>query len=711
VQNKLDTPLVSLGKRDLKNVAVPLEVYRVVLPWEKGVLAGAATVTGNRRIKRLRLAALVGVPAVLLVAFFLWWFASPYFVNRVPKASPTTATPNEPPSIAVLPFDNVSNDPNNEYFSDGMTDELIDALSKLPGLKVIARTSVFTYKGKPQDVRQIGQQLNVRTILQGSAEKVGDKVRIRVQLVSAMDGSQLWSESYDRQMQDVFAVQDEISQAIVKTLQIKFLGQAVKPSTENTEAHELYLQGDYFLSKAEKKEEFEKAFEYFNKALAKDPNYALAYAGLAATYLKQNAWGYLPDEEALPKAKEAALKALELDDTLDAAHLSSGAVRAIVDNDLQGAEAEYKRAIELNPNNAEAHNAYARLLAQTGRTKEALAEEKRAVELDPVAMGLRLFLGKIFEKLGSYAQAVEQYQKAIELEPNDSLPYLWLGWLKQQQGDLKEALELFQKMSEINPSFADIHDYMGDIKAMLLDWKGAEEELKRVIELQPQEPQSYDYYISYLLGRKRTAEALKETQLALDLLPDSRVMSISAGLFYYVARQYDRAIELYQTTIKFQDPNWTGLAYIYLAHVYWQKGMYAEGVESDLQGWMLPHNSVFFEPEEQFEQAFKASVEEFRQTFKTSGLEGYLQKVNEFISTRAKGKCWGSYGEVAAQRYALVGGVDQALECLRKLYSGNTDSNNDDPIGAALVIQSPDFDGIRSDPKFIALLKRWGLEK
>lgn len=443
VHNKIEAPLRSLGKQELKNVAVPLEVFKLVLPWQNQEMTGAATAASRSRRRKVW-TSLGAMATILVVAVALWWFLSPYITTRPPVATSV----EESKSIAVLPFLNISKDSNDEYFSDGMTEELINALSHVEGLKVIARTSVFTYKGKPQDVRKIGQELSVRTVLEGSAQKVGEKVRIRAQLINAADGSHLWSETYEREMKDVFAIQDEVAQAIVNTLKVKLTGEQsaiVKAATENPEAHTLYLKGRFFWVQNTEKA-LRTALEYFNQALEKDPTYALAYTGLADSYNALASLAYVPPDEAIPKAKAAAAKALEIDETLAEAHTSLGRALNIYDYDWVGAEGEFQRAIQLNATYAVAHHWYAALLMAKGRTEESLREIKRAQELDPLSPTINATAGWMFYFARQYDRAIAELQKTLQLYPNYFLAHLFLGWVYEQKGMYKEALDEMQQV-------------------------------------------------------------------------------------------------------------------------------------------------------------------------------------------------------------------------------------------------------------------------
>lgn len=362
-------------------------------------------------------------------------------------ASDRTATlviQSSMPSIAVLPFTNMSSDAENEYFCDGLAEELINALTKIEGLHVVARTSAFSFKGKEVDVREIGRKLNVSAVLEGSVRKAGAKLRIMAQLINVADGYHLWSERYDRQMEDVFEIQDEISLAIVAVLKVKLLGTEkaalLKRHTDDPEAYHLYLQGRYCWNKRTP-EGIDKGIKYFQQAIELDTNYAVAYAGLADCYLHRGGGSIgLPPHEAMPKAKAAAMKALELDNTLAEAHASLATAQAYYDWDWSEAEKEYKRAIELNPNYTEAHHSYSHFLTAMSRPEESLAESQRALELEPIDLAMNVHLGWHYIQARQYDPALTHLHKTLEMDSNFLLTHLYLGLAYEQKGMLEDAI-------------------------------------------------------------------------------------------------------------------------------------------------------------------------------------------------------------------------------------------------------------------------------
>jgi TolB-like protein/Tfp pilus assembly protein PilF len=322
-----------------------------------------------------------------------------------------------PPSIAVLPFLDMSAEKNQQYLCDGMTEQIIDALSRISGFQVVARSSVFALKGNPQDVREIGRRLNVRSVLEGSVQRSGSRVRVTAQLINASDGFHLWSQSYDREMSDIFALEDDISRAIVNTLEIKLAKPLAPAPQADLEAYNLYLQGRYWYFKWRPPEVL-RAVEFFQNAIKRDPDYALAYAGLADAY----SWlGFfrMPAQEVMPKARAAAERAIALDPKLDSAHVALAEIKAIYDYDGAGAQREFARAIEVNPACSNAMFSHSLLyLAPRGRTTEAIDEMKHALELDPLNVVFSTYLATLYFFDRQNEVAIDQLRKTLTLAPD-----------------------------------------------------------------------------------------------------------------------------------------------------------------------------------------------------------------------------------------------------------------------------------------------------
>jgi serine/threonine protein kinase/Tfp pilus assembly protein PilF len=358
------------------------------------------------------------------------------------------------PSVAVLPFLNMSTDPENEYFSEGLAEDLINALSKINDFRIAARTSTFSFKGERIDIREIGQKLNVQTVLEGSVRKAGNRLRITAQLINVRDGYHLWSEQYNKVLADVFDIQDEITMAIVEALKVQLLAgenQAIKKRyTDNIEAYNLYLKGRYYWNKMTI-ESFRNAINHFQRAIAKDSTYALAYAGLADSYtgLGDAGLSAIPPKEAFLNAKVAVQKALEIDEALAEAHASLGHLK-MHDFDWAGAEREFKRAIELNPNYATTYHMCGFYFALMGKHHEAISYMRRALELDPVSLGINTDLGVLFYFAGQYDQAIAQHRKTLEMDPGFIRAYVTLGSTYGQKGMYKEAIDAFEKALELS---------------------------------------------------------------------------------------------------------------------------------------------------------------------------------------------------------------------------------------------------------------------
>lgn len=349
-------------------------------------------------------------------------------------------------SIAVLPFVNVNNDPNTEYLSDGVSDSIINSLSRLPTLKVMSLNSVLRYKGKQIDPQAIGRELNVRAVLMGRLTKQGDSLVITAELVDVRDNRRLWGEQYNRKLSEILDVQDDISREISGRLRLRLAGeppQLIKRHTSNAEAYQLYLKGRYFWNKRSE-EGVRKGIEYLQQAIDADPLYSLAYAGLADCYIVLGApLNALPPKEAFLKAKAAATKALEIDDTLAEAYATLGVVKQRFEWDPEGAAQDFRRAIELNPTYATAHQWYAINFEILGQPDAAIVEAQRAYELDPLSLIINARLGHNYYYARRYDQAIEQYKKTLELDPNFAIAHSRLGWAYAQKGMHREAVEEF----------------------------------------------------------------------------------------------------------------------------------------------------------------------------------------------------------------------------------------------------------------------------
>jgi TolB-like protein/Tfp pilus assembly protein PilF len=346
----------------------------------------------------------------------------------------------------------MSADPANEYFSDGMSEEVINALTQIKDLHVAARTSSFAFKTRTTDISEIGHKLNVSVVLEGSVRKAGNRLRVTAQLIDVADGYHLWSEQYDREMDDIFTIQDEIALAIVDKLKVDLIpgerARLVGKQTVDLAAHEAYLKGRYFWN--QRGPGLKKAVEFFELALAEDDKYAAAYTGLADSYALLGFYGYLPPNEVMHKAKVAAQKALEIDDALAEAHSSLGFIHTIFDWDWESADKEFERALELKPTYSPATYWRSNLLLTQGRMEEAVSELRRSLEYDPLSMYMQAFLGVVLLMSQKYQQASEQLQTALELDPNYFIARASLGVAYHCQGRTREGIVEIQQAIEIS---------------------------------------------------------------------------------------------------------------------------------------------------------------------------------------------------------------------------------------------------------------------
>jgi TolB-like protein/Tfp pilus assembly protein PilF len=379
-----------------------------------------------------------------------------FFLGRYTATSKTAgAAPNElsEKSIAVLPFANLSHDPDNAYFAAGIQDEIITRLSKISDLKVISCTSTQRFKSSPDDIPAIAAQLGAANILEGSIQRTGDKARVNVQLIRGATDTHLWADTFDRQLTDIFEVESEIAKTVAATLQAKLSGSernaiAARP-TENTEAYQLYLKGRFFWNKRTG-QNLNKAADYFNQAIIADPKYALAYVGLADSYVLMPFYGAAAPQDCYLKAKTAAQKALELDDSLAEAHTSLAQVLCY-HLDLLQAVPEFERAIELNPNYPTAHQWYGSSgLTALGHFDKAIAELKRAIELDPLSLVINTDLGNTYYRARRYDLAIEQLRKTIDMDPGFYYAHWNLGSALAAKGALGPAIEEYQKARSLN---------------------------------------------------------------------------------------------------------------------------------------------------------------------------------------------------------------------------------------------------------------------
>ena len=439
IRNQPEMQVKDLGEKQLKNVSRPIRVYAM----------GVAALPEQPRTQRTRWAgrALAAGVAVLLIA------ALGYGVARWRSPAPSTPAPQPAPqarvirSIAVLPLDNFSGDPAQEYFADGMTDELTTNLATISALRVISRTSVMQFKGEHRKpLPEIAKLLNVDAVVEGSVVRVGDRVRITAQLIDAPADKHLWAKSFERSSRDVLALQDELASAIAREINIELTpdeqARFATARPVNPEAHDAVLKGNYYLDKYTP-DDTERAMDYFSQAIKADPQFPGAYVGLGRGYLGSDF--FLPSKDSMPKAREAAEKALELGDTDGGAHIVLATVKYEYDFDWPGAEAEFQRAIAIAPSSALAHGGYGFFLTMEGRFEEGEAELKRASELDPLNLSSTIRVGLPFVLRGQYEKGREQYRKVLEMDPNFEFAHFALGSMENWRGRPADAILELQK--------------------------------------------------------------------------------------------------------------------------------------------------------------------------------------------------------------------------------------------------------------------------
>ncbi|MFQ5821630.1 MAG: protein kinase [bacterium] len=436
---------------------------------------------------------------------------------------PTKTPPMDKIRLAVLPFDNITRNPDDEYFADGMTDEMISKLSKIAGFGVIARTSVMQYKTAPKTISEIGQELRVSKILEGSVRKAADKLRITVQLVDVATQEPIWSDDYDRQLADVFAIQSEVAQQVASALRVELSPSEKslieKRGTESLEAYNLYLQGSYYANKRTP-QGLNKGIEYFSEAINLDPEFAIAFAGLANSYNIIATYSYLPSSEVMAKGKAAALRALEIDKMLAEAHTELARILYWLDWDWPAAENAFKRAVELNPSYARAHQGYARFLTHTGRHEQALAEIKRTQKLDPLYLISHTNEGEILYYARRYDEAIEKLNETIAMEPNFLVPYLFLGLSYLEKGMVEQASVAAEKYIKLSGSAPIALAFQGYIYARAGKRSEAQPILDQLKQLSKQRYVAPSFMALIYTGmgeNDRAFEGLEEAYKARDL--------------------------------------------------------------------------------------------------------------------------------------------------------------------------------------------------
>jgi adenylate cyclase len=452
VEDKLPYAFDDLGEQQVKNIPRPVHVFRVV---PDGPRAPARRGRGRVRSARWVWPAAAASALLLIGAGGAWLWHSHERSTGVGQKEAAQETALDKYRIAVLPFTNLSADAENEYFSDGITEELISKLSRLHDLTVIARTSVMQYKGTAKGIAEIGRELRAGTILEGSVRKAGDHLRITAQLIDVASQGHLWSEDYDRDLTDVFAIQSDVAQNVAQALQITLkpaeTRQIEKAGTADLEAYNAYLQGLYHFN-TWSKEGLEKSIEYFEQAIARDPDFAKAYAAMAFSYDTMASSGYLRPAEAYSKVKDAAHRALEIDATTAEAWTALAMAASYYDYDWVRADEGYRRALELNPSSSLTHDQYGIVfLSPMGRHEEAIAHGKRAKELDPLTPSIRSDLGWAYNHARRYDEAIAECKPILDIDSNFYFTYWCLGFAYWQKGMLDEAAAAYERGVELEP--------------------------------------------------------------------------------------------------------------------------------------------------------------------------------------------------------------------------------------------------------------------
>lgn len=503
IKNNLSFSTVSLGRFDFKNVVTSLEIYAVsneglFIP-QRSKMEGKLKKTSGKK----------GI--IIATSLIILFCAAGFLIYKrflIGKANDQ--------SIAVLPFVDMSADKDQEYFSDGMSEELLNLLSKIPSLKVISRTSSFSFKGKNLDVRKIGENLGVENILEGSIRKSGNTIRITAQLIEVRNGTHLWSETYDREMKDVFVIQDEISKMIVDILKIELTGkhanQLARGFTKNTEAYEDYLKGRYHWN-MRTDDGIKKAINYFEDAAKKDSNYAAAYAGLADTYLTLFDYDLMSIEESTSKAKEAAQHALKINPMLAEAHNSLAHIN-LHEWKWEIAEKGFQKAIELDPAYVLAHHWYALCLTAIGKSNEAVNEMKKARELDPLSTRVNADLGMAYLAAKRYDEAIEQEKNTMELNPKAAGAYWIRGMAYQQKKMFGEAIKDYRQALELSPEDQNYLAALGHVYASSGNNSAARNILDTLFVLNKKEHVSPFFFALVFAG-------LNDKEMALEWLEKS----------------------------------------------------------------------------------------------------------------------------------------------------------------------------------------------
>jgi TolB-like protein/Flp pilus assembly protein TadD len=619
------------------------------------------------------------------------------------KAGVSSATTT---TLAVLPLLNVSGDPNVEYLSDGITESIINSLSKLPQLKVLARSTMFRFKRTDIDPLEIGRQLDTHALLTGRTLQINEELIIKLELINIKEGTQIWGEQYKRKSADIFEVQEEISQEVSEKLKLRLTGeqkrQLTKRYTEDIEAYHLYLKGRYYWNKRTG-EALNMAIEFFQRAIAKDPDYALAYTGLADCYAIIPFYSNIPPKPAFEEAWKATAKALEIDDTLAAAHASLGFLKEYYEWDWAGAGKEYKKAIDLNPNYATAHQWYGMYFMKLGQFERARRELKRALRFDPRSLIINADLGLPFYFKRQYTEAIEHYRKVLEIDQDFIWARFFLGWAYERSGKFSEAIAEFQK--------AKLIDDRPEVSAMIAHTFAVSgkrsEAISNLSSLEEQSKHHYisPYYIALIfagLDDKERAFAWLDKAysdrnewlvwLKVDprfdcLWADSRFPELLKRIGFSdetTESNASKSVAVWPPDNNANDPNFyitralLGLAYL-------EKGLFEKAIIELQRALSITSN--------------REASALLGYAFAISGRSVEARRTLEELHEAAKQ----GYVDptLIAVVYAGLKETDQAFEYLEKAFENRS-------AWLALLNISPLFNSLRSDPRFTSLLRRIG---
>ncbi|MGZ8557855.1 MAG: adenylate/guanylate cyclase domain-containing protein [Chitinophagaceae bacterium] len=513
IRNKISYPVIKLGNERLKNISMPMDIYCIALPW----LQPGKRVKRDFSVKKI-IPYIFGLLAVLIIIAGLY-FIKNYKVNN---------SSHSKLRLAVLPLSNISNDAKDEYFADGMTEELISSLSKIGGLNVIARTSIMKYKTSDKDISKIGQELMVGSILEGSVRKFENKARVTVQLIDVATQEHLWSMDYDRELKDIFMIQSEIAQKVAGELKVRLVSsekeQLEKGNTNDMVAFQEYLIGKHFLNQRTS-ESIQTSLQHFEKSIQQDSAFALPYASLAYAYTLIGVAGYgnISRDTAVIKAKEAVMKSLAIDETLAEAHAALGYIKFRIDWDWKAAEKELKRAIELKPSYATAHEWYALFLAIHVRLDEALREMQNASELDPLSPSVSTGIARIYHFRNETSKGLAQIKKTLELDPNYAEAHFTAGMTYFKIKDYKNAASALEKAVRLSGRRPVMLGFLGTIYGKI----GKTGEMKKLLAELETAPVTNDKLYATLSIKS----SLGQTNEVLDIM--EKLLADRYGIMIY----------------------------------------------------------------------------------------------------------------------------------------------------------------------------------